>query len=569
MSLVDIDKVISCVKSPYLFDYKKHTEGEFDFILKDDSSEWNVRLDFNNGFPYKLPIAKLLDKHLIGTMPHVNRTGTICISEDDTQLVNYNKPVEVVNYTIGEIFWLLKRGSLTIYKDELTDEYEGYFVGSSHRVNSFYSASENTESIYLKVVKATSKNKNKFDSPVLIYGEGQPLPTEYSDLGIASSCKSLKVVHVALSEAILPPSNQAPISLRYVLESLKLLSEKNSKELKKFLSKEKEKRQFFVLLSMPRTTGERSQVLINFRGKDRSHHPLLSCADNWEIDLHFLNRNTNSYLLERGGADQNLISKKVTIIGCGSVGSEVAYMLAKAGVGYLSLVDPDILEVDNIFRHRLGGQFLNYKASSKTGHISSVFKVVALAKSLECDLPSVKVTSRTYDFDTALKHGDLNDSSIIIIAVGDPSLSLQINKKLMENGTKKAIFCWNEAAGIGGHSVLVDLTESCYECLFTDEKGFSMACQLQLLEGGQNISKNLTGCEGVFTPFSYIDSSQTAVLAAQQGIKDMLTPSGSYALSWKGDNEQDLRPTERYLNMPLKERLELKGKEACGVCHCG
>lgn len=569
MSLVDIDEVVGRVKSPHLSGFKKHTEGEFDFTLKDDSSEWNVRLSFNNKFPYKLPVAKLLDSQLIGTMPHVNSLGTICISEGDTELIDYNRPVDVINYAIDEIFKLLKRGSLKIYRDELTDEYEGYFCDSNHKVNSFYSAGENTESIYLKVVNATSKNKSRYDSPVLIYGEGQSLPAEYSDLDIASSCKSLKVVHVALSEAILPPSNQAPISLKYVLESLKLLSEKNSKELKKFLSKEKEKRQFFVLLSMPRTAGERSQVLLNFRGKDRSPHPILSCADNWEIDVHFLNRNSNSYLLERGGADKNLISKKVTIIGCGSVGSEVAYMLAKAGVGHLSLVDPDILEVDNIFRHRLGGQFLNYKASSKTGHVLPVFKVVALAKSLEYDLPSVKVTSRTHDFDTALEHGDLNDSSIIIIAVGDPSLSLQINKKLMENGTKKAIFCWNEAAGIGGHSVLVDLTESCYECLFTDEKGFSMACQLQLLEGGQNLSKNLTGCGGVFTPFSYIDSSQTAVLAVQQGIKDMLNPSGSYALSWKGDNEQGLRPTERYLNMPLKERLDLKGKEACGVCHCG
>lgn len=42
------------------------------------------------------------------------------------------------------------------------------------------------------------------------------------------------------------------------------------------------------------------------------------------------------------------------ILGCGSVGSLVAMELARAGVGYFLLADPDIVEYHNICRHQCG-----------------------------------------------------------------------------------------------------------------------------------------------------------------------------------------------------------------------
>src|SRR5437870_11572495 len=49
----------------------------------------------------------------------------------------------------------------------------------------------------------------------------------------------------------------------------------------------------------------------------------------------------------------SLKDKHVAIIGLGSGGSAVADMLARAGVGRLTLVDPDILTEDNLKRHVL------------------------------------------------------------------------------------------------------------------------------------------------------------------------------------------------------------------------
>ena len=49
----------------------------------------------------------------------------------------------------------------------------------------------------------------------------------------------------------------------------------------------------------------------------------------------------------------NLRASKVAIIGCGAVGSEVAELLAKAGVGELTLIDNDDLYAGNVGRHLL------------------------------------------------------------------------------------------------------------------------------------------------------------------------------------------------------------------------
>jgi ubiquitin-protein ligase len=48
-----------------------------------------------------------------------------------------------------------------------------------------------------------------------------------------------------------------------------------------------------------------------------------------------------------------LASRKVAVVGCGSLGSKIATMLARSGVGKFLLVDDDILFPDNFVRHDL------------------------------------------------------------------------------------------------------------------------------------------------------------------------------------------------------------------------
>src|SRR5437016_5068925 len=50
---------------------------------------------------------------------------------------------------------------------------------------------------------------------------------------------------------------------------------------------------------------------------------------------------------------ERLFPKHVALVGCGSGGGAIAFMAARAGIGRLTLVDPDTLSFENLGRHML------------------------------------------------------------------------------------------------------------------------------------------------------------------------------------------------------------------------
>lgn len=79
---------------------------------------------------------------------------------------------------------------------------------------------------------------------------------------------------------------------------------------------------------------------------------------------------------EASRLDENhsaLKERKVAIVGCGSLGSKVAVMLARAGVGSFFLVDDDLLQPDNFVRHDLDWRDVGtHKADSVAKRIQLV-----------------------------------------------------------------------------------------------------------------------------------------------------------------------------------------------------
>jgi sulfur-carrier protein adenylyltransferase/sulfurtransferase len=57
--------------------------------------------------------------------------------------------------------------------------------------------------------------------------------------------------------------------------------------------------------------------------------------------------------VRRDEGHEVLRERKVSIVGCGLLGSKVAAMIARAGVGRFLLVDDDLLLPDNFVRHDL------------------------------------------------------------------------------------------------------------------------------------------------------------------------------------------------------------------------
>ncbi|MGL6635313.1 hypothetical protein ACSZOF_18665 [Aeromonas veronii] len=137
---------------------------------------------------------------------------------------------------------------------------------------------------------------------------------------------------------------------------------------------------------------------------------------------------------------------------------------------------------------------------------------------------------------------------------------------MRENGFSNVIFCWNEPDGYGGHSAALNLKNACLECLLfpndLDENN------INFVQFGQPISKNLTGCAGVFTPFSNLDSIKTATLATEQAINYLNQGIIEEVIySWKGRDNGTLQITERFKNSNFMESLSVQKNPECRCCN--
>lgn len=82
------------------------------------------------------------------------------------------------------------------------------------------------------------------------------------------------------------------------------------------------------------------------------------------VDVHQCNtvaETTNSLLAQMSGITEN--KNNATIVGCGALGSAIAYQLGKLGAKHITLVDNDTFLPHNVSRHLLGKDAIGYKKS--------------------------------------------------------------------------------------------------------------------------------------------------------------------------------------------------------------
>ena len=189
------------------------------------------------------------------------------------------------------------------------------------------------------------------------------------------------------------------------------------------------------------------------------------------------------------------------MVGCGSIGSQIALQLSSAGVGKLRLLDHDVLGTENIHRHVLGMESIGQR------------KALALKSLLTKKFPHMYVdalVSRVEDVvETALT--TLLDTDLILIALGDETLETWLNGQLLRK--KPRVHVWVEPLGLGQHVLAVGKKGGCFECLFEPHDVLGKRNRSSFSEGGQNISSTIAGCGGSYIEFSANDAICAAVQA--------------------------------------------------------
>lgn len=235
-----------------------------------------------------------------------------------------------------------------------------------------------------------------------------------------------------------------------------------------------------------------------------------------------------SWIHGRGhSADQvPLQARKVAVIGCGSVGSEVAELLAKAGVGELSFVDGDHLMSANVSRHLLGISYLGWN------------KANGVATELQRRLPHLKIGAAFSSKFEYLKPEalDLLSRMDMILTAG-----LDIEGEAAVNAWRQTLeqppaylSTWVEAYALAGHAVLL-FGKDDLMARFEDERPAFRLTDWPAETSGLIVE---AGCGNVFQPHGAVDLQTPIAMAAKLALDALLgRVPASCRRVWYGDRE--------------------------------
>lgn len=159
-----------------------------------------------------------------------------------------------------------------------------------------------------------------------------------------------------------------------------------------------------------------------------------------------------------GAAGQRkLAAGRVAIIGCGATGSTLAMLLARAGVGYLRIVDRDYVEPSNLQRQSL---------FSEADAQEALPKAIAAARAIAAFNGEITVEPHVSDLTPGNADDLLSDVQLILDGTDNFETRYLINDYAVKNNVP-----WIYTAAVASYGVAMNVfpgETACLACIFPD-----------------------------------------------------------------------------------------------------
>lgn len=203
----------------------------------------------------------------------------------------------------------------------------------------------------------------------------------------------------------------------------------------------------------------------------------------------------------------DLRSKRIALIGCGTVGGYAAELLIRAGAGMgpraFDLYDADEFEPENFSRHTL--------SSSDFGKNKAIAMKERLDNSTHL-ITNIQGHPRNFGFSL----NKLTTYDIIIDATGRAPISKRLAYLLRQlGGVKKPIIihAFNDGNGVAS-KVFIDSLDGCYNCLCGDERFYKNGNDKRF-EKLSGLPEKRVSCGHTYTPYDAAVSIVTAALVQE------------------------------------------------------
>lgn len=528
-------------------------------------------------FPWSKPRVYCPEKFQFMQFPHIERDGAFCLYPPGTEHSPLN-PKGLIWDAIKEAARLIVASYDEVFLSDFVDEFESYWSKSEGGKNVVSLLSPGGASRRVYLWRSTGDYYLADDAAALESWLRNRFPGNKKDYNFITA------THIVLDRPILPseyPRSGAAL-LRFLRElapeSIELLEDAavtaDGRFTVSFEGRTGDGPVFFAVEVMsPIKQGMKAgrrpdMVQKGFRpGKMPPHIRMQRLFGGNKVERHETMRADPSWIHGRDTPTvAPLFDKHVLMIGTGSLGSEVAVLLAKTGVGSITLVDPELLDYPNVGRHSLG--------VTQVG----TFKARSLAKKLAGDFPhmrSIKNFAQDWQSLFGQRPEIFHDTDLIVSTVGSWVAESRLNQVARyEAGFPPVIYGWAEPFSIAGHAVLIGSNGPCFACGMDH---FGKALQ-SVCEWDAETTRKQPHCGASFQPYGPISLSGVATLVAKTTTKALLGEirPGTEAVYWatlEEIAEQGGRFTPDFLNSFTdapefggSKQFEWRQKGDCAFC---
>lgn len=505
--------------------YVKNPEGDYlfvDIVVKGE--EIRLKCTFPISFPYTFPEIYILKEFYkkYKPIPHIqdfrSKDGYICIFDSNTSYPNFNMLREVTLECIKKAQQIILDGIEKNNIEDFRNEFLSYWELDSSSTTAdlifkpqsypmeLYCYKRNDKRLYL------SDDKEKLLN-YLIYTKGWNIKT--SNL--------INALFLPIEDDWYPPFPNSNIEVINKLKSCK-----HYKDYIKYLKNNR--KQHIVVFSQTVNNNvclagwihEKVKTPNGFRTNNvvpEFFYGYLHKDD--KIKKFTINHLSNERLFERGGDGNIKEDIKVSITGCGSIGSYLTKTLIDLGLNKFILIDKDILLSENIARHYCGASSIGKS------------KVVAIKEAVIKHFPDTCINAIEKNIFSIFKDDIdvLNECDYNFVVVGHIPTEMKFIQLFNEGKIKKPlIIIWVEPYIMGGHAIILqnkqkDIIDN---ILVSQTKN--------ILSNGEEYIKRESGCGSTFLPYSAFEVQQflnSIMDYINQNIFEKRSKN-NYYLSWCG-----------------------------------
>jgi len=536
--------------------------------IKCEGKDVTIIVAIPSEFPDVLPKIYLTADFSYYPIPHIDSNRFVCTYDSNAVDFFSENVAGILRETIEKARQIISDGISGRNREDFETEFLAYWALDSSPVL-IYSIIEPRDKIAEIQLATLSKSINQIK---YILGNTQDQIKDYvRNLSSSSPIESFRdSLYLPLPVVPTPPF---PKNNKEIFAFLRSIDQSLEKAIFDFI--QKRNYQGFIFFSAPlkdsyilagwqHLAPHMKRLTKGFRAGKIDPRLLKQRLSPEKINRLKVERIDSDRLQKRIGSDNRVLKDKtVCIIGCGSLGGQLGFSLAKSGIEQFCLIDNEELKPENVARHVCGMSEVNLD------------KVTGVTKKIKGHFPHVRIQTCKKRIHQVFRDNPeiIYDTDLVISTLGNTAVERRLNQiHITSSGFPSLLYSWIEPYGIASHAVLIiGGRGGCFECCL-DQRKLKYNYSVGIFEGFDSTIRE-AGCQTSFSPYSALDADQASSIAARLALaclNGQISQSTSYTwlgdLSILGEIGISLNPLYKGKDSFSLQKFEIHKRKDCQYC---